>query len=745
MRRPSKKSVACFLPPLLAPLFGREEIIRAVVALFAQGRRVVTLVGPGGVGKTQLALEVARRVSEGFAGRGLLCELGDVRDLEPLLRVVAKTASLGQLPSSARDPSCAAAVETVSHHLATHAETLFVLDDADGVIEAAGRIVRASVDAGGRSRFLVTSREVLGIEGERVVEVAPLGREAAFLLFADRAEGGSWKPDEIHALVDQLDGLPLAIELAARRSRLVSPRDLLSRLGEVFRLLKTDRRDIATRHATLAATIEWSLHRLDADESRAFACLGVFEGGFSVDAFEAVVGPLLASDPIDVAQALLRKSLVATAPAFGSARLTMLRTLRAFARHRFAALDRADREATFARHGTFYVERAEAEGPHLYGPGAEHALDALESELPNLLCAFEREKTRKTDLAARALAAVTDVVVLRNALDLRSNVFAEARAAADSAGDPKLRVRTRVLEAKVMLEVANAADAEVLLVETLAIADGARLREAADVRRSLGWARIALGQVGGALAVLNEARIAQRAQGNVRGEADALAARGLLRGLGGDIQAGHRDLENAYALHVMSGDAIRREKVCEMAQTLGLVLASENSEGSVAERLVRLTAAAEAHHASGRTWREAIARFELEQLKQFERQVNGAEKSPQLASPLPATPGAASWVVGPDARWVRPAKGEPLDLARHGSLRRVLEALVIRRLEAPGVAWSASALLEVGWPGENVRHASGMLRVYSVIRRLRALGLSGALLTRDDGYLLDPLMTLTRG
>ena len=742
MPRSSKTSLARTLPPLLEPLFGREEDILAAVALFAEGRRIVTLVGTGGIGKSQLAHEVARRVSANLDGGGLLCELGDVRDLETLLRVVARTASLGTLPSSARDPSCGAAVEAVAKRLGTRAETLIVLDDADGVIEAAARIVRASVDAGDGPRFIVTSREVLGIEGERVIDVAPLGREAALAMFEDRAEGGSWKPAELDALVDQLDGLPLAIELAARRSRLVSPGDLLARLGEVFRLLKTDRRDVATRHATLGATIAWSLNRLDADESRAFACLGVFEGTFTVEAFEAVVGPLLASDPIDVAQALLRKSLVAPAPAQGSARLTMLRTLRAFARERFAELDRADREATEARHAAFYVERAEAEDGRLYGPGAEVALDVLESELPNLLRAFDREKTRTPELAARALAAITDVVVLRNAVDLRSGVFVDARTAADASGDPRLRVRTRLVEAKVLLEIANASDAEALLVKTLAIADDARLPEAADVRRSLAWARIALGQADGALTPLAEALIAHRAAGNVRGEADALAARGLLQGLRGDIEAGHRDLENAYALHVMAGDAIRREKVREMAQMLGLVLAPEDEEGTIAERIARLGAAAEAHKASGRTWREAIARFQLEQLQS---QHEGGERVSHLPSLVPVVPAAPPWVIGPEARWVRPPGGEPLDLARHGSLRRVLDALVTRRLEDTGVAWSASALLEAGWPGEKVRHESGMLRVYSVIRRLRALGLGPALVTRDDGYLLDPAVPVVRG
>lgn len=105
---------------------------------------------------------------------------------------------------------------------------------------------------------------------------------------------------------------------------------------------------------------------------------------------------------------------------------------------------------------------------------------------------------------------------------------------------------------------------------------------------------------------------------------------------------------------------------------------------------------------------------------------------------------AGSWTVGPEARWVCPPGGQTLDLTRRGSLRRVLDALVTRRLESPGLAWSANALLEAGWPGDRVHHEPGMMRVYSVIRRLRALGLGGALLTRDDGYLIDPAVTVVR-
>jgi hypothetical protein len=132
-----------------------------------------------------------------------------------------------------------------------------------------------------------------------------------------------------------------------------------------------------------------------------------------------------------------------------------------------------------------------------------------------------------------------------------------------------------------------------------------------------------------------------------------------------------------------------------------------------------------------RVWRVLVASF----------------KPPSPAAPANApgaAPGMPSWVVGPGARWVRPPGGAPLDLARRGSLRRVLDALVTRRLEEPGVAWSSIALLEAGWPGDRVLHEPGMMRVYSVIRRLRALGWGDALVTRDDGYLIDPEVEVVR-
>ncbi len=751
-------------------LFGRDGPCAAVESLLRDGSRVVTLTGAGGIGKSRVAREVGRRLADRGTADVVLCELGDARGEAMLVKTVARAAGLAAPTSRGR-----AAVETLARRLAASIVTspggpplLVVLDDADGVVAAAATLIPVCLEASAALRFLVTSREALGIAGEHREELGPLDATSARALFEQSAEGGSWSQDELAALVEQLDGLPLAIELAARRSKLVPPGDLLARIEERFRLLKTDRRDVAARHATLSATIAWSVARLDADESRAFAASGAFEGAFTVEAFEAVIAPLLAGDAVDVVEALLRKSLLASVESDGAVRLTMLRSVRAFARQQLAALDARERDAVELRHAQHYVRRAENAGASLYGPTAHAALDAIEGNLPELLRAFEREKVANAALAARAVIALGDVVLLRNALDLRSGIFREACLAADAGSDDQLRVRMRIVEAKVILEVGAAVAAEALLVEALAIATAACLDETADVQRSLGWARIALGDAGAALGPIESALAFHRQQNDVRGEADALVARGLLRCLAGARPEGESDLENAYALHVMAGDALRREKVREVATVVGLELPSEvdgdgdgdgdgpGAAGSRAERIARLKATADAHHASGRLWRELVARFQLAALEAADAPPTApgdAKRDAEGDAPGDApgdakrdarTSTSAAWIVGADARSLRPPDGEAIDLARHGALRQVLDALVTRRLAEPGVALSASALLAAGWPGERVRHESGMLRVYSIIRRIRALGLAEALVTRDDGYLLDPQVRFER-
>ena len=743
-------------------LFGRARERDAAVALFDAGARLVTVVGPGGIGKTCVAYEVARRVAAACQANAFVCALGEARDAQGLLRAVARSLALRVRPS----PRRAVDADAIARLLSVRAETVLVLDDVDAIVSEVAAFARTCLDRAENVRLVVTSREPLGIDGERVVRLGPLDDDAAAAMFMARAESDGLAADDVHALVRALDRIPLAIELAARRASIISPREILARIEERFQVLRSDRRDIAERHTTLFGTLEWSWDLLDDDEREAFACAGVFAGAFTVDAFEAVVGPAIVSDALDVAEALLRKSLVSRARGGGAARLEMLETLRAFAREKLrTARGRDDVEA---RHAAHYLARAERAAGVAYGPDAEASLDALEADLPELLRAFARERPRAPAIAARIVVAIGDLVLLRDVVDLRSALFDDARRAADESGDALLRARTRLLEARVTLEVGAPADAETLLLEAIATTTDAGLADAvADAQRSLGWARLAGGRADEAAEPLERALAHHGVAGDVRGQADALAARGVAACMRGALEEGHRELALAHALHGASHDVIRGAKVAEIAKVVGLDLVGDEASSDL-EATLRASAAA--HRAHGRLWREAIDLFRLAALASSagrsdetrtllddaRRAADDAGVRPELSSALAAdrlvAPAstrvphshAAPWIVGAEARSLGTPSGEQIDLTRHGPLRRLLEALVATRIATPGVAMSADALLEAGWPDERVRYDAGMLRVYTAVRRLRKLGLESALVTRDDGYLLDPTIAFER-
>jgi predicted ATPase len=725
-----------------APTFGRDDDVAHVLAALERGR-VVTLTGPAGIGKSHLALHALRSLGEG--GRVIRCALSDATSDEGRTRELRRALGVRRGSRSKESPRAA-----LVRALGEAAPAWVLLDDADDAIPWTTRLIAACAAVG--ARFLVTSREPLRIDAEQVLEVRPLEPGAARAMFLARAGDLGGEEAEVTALVLLLEGIPLAIELAARRAHLLSPAQWVSRIDERFRLLRSDRRDVPVRHASLAAALEGSWERLTSDERVAFSVLGVFAGPIPLEAFEAVAGPLLGSDPVEVAEALLQKSMVTSVPSSGSARLGMLGTLRAFARSRAEASVLGGAEDG---HGRYYVERAARAAALAYGSAAEDALDQLEIDLPDLLAAFSRARATAPERAARIAVSLADLAIARDAIDLRSSFFADARRAADDSKSPELMARARISEAKAQLELGNAARAEGLLTEALQPCTTASLHATrADVLRSLGWALLALGRPGEAAAALAAALDHYATSPQARGQADALAARAMVRWGTQDVEGAREDLEAAYAIHVVCGDSLRREAVAEMAGIAGIDLRHGAPTGDVTAE--RLRASAEAHRAAGRGWREALDRLRLaasassgeERARELElaraaAAVSGA--NPAVAAALSqrraaalATNSAPPWRVGPEARWVVPPERPRRDLTRYGSLRRVLDVLVARRLEAPGVSTSAPALLEAAWPGERVRHESGMLRVYTAIRRLRALGLGDALVTRDDGYLLSP-------
>ncbi len=362
---------------------GRGEELKALAQQFAEGGRLLTLTGPGGMGKTRLALRYAWSWLGDHPGGLWFCDLSAARGNDGLLFAVGQglEVPLGNEP-----------LAQIGRAIAGRGRCLVILDNFEQVRRHARDTLGRWLDAAPQARFIVTSREVLGLPGERTLSLVPLAADDAATLFHARARAAhaAHDPDaateSTRELVELLDGMPLAIELAAPRVRVMSTPDLLARMSNRFRLLAASggRPD---RQATLRATLAWSWDLLSAEERAVLAQLSVFEGGFAWQAVQAVVGLAEHSDDdapwiIDLLQSLVDKSLVA--PQLG-ARFSLLRSVKEFAS---AELARPD---SFPGSGPALLSAAQRRHASHYASLNEHeAIAGHCVELDNLVRACEQ-------------------------------------------------------------------------------------------------------------------------------------------------------------------------------------------------------------------------------------------------------------------------------------------------------------------------------------------------------------------
>jgi predicted ATPase/DNA-binding CsgD family transcriptional regulator len=402
------------LPPQPNPIIGRQrDLTTARQQLLRADVRLLTLTGPPGVGKTRLAVDLAASVLDEFEDGVRFVDLSSISDANLVLDAVSR--QLGLRDVSRRPPA-----EVVEEFLRSRA-LLLVLDNFEQVLDAAGD-VRALLVACPRLKVLATSRAPLHLSWECELPLAALADSAASQLFLERAhavapnfvvsEGDASAVADICA---RLDGLPLAIELAAARIKLFPPRALLRRLIVAehadgpeqthLRLLARESRDLAPRQQTLLRAITWSYDLLDQHERALFCRLSVFVGGCTLDAAEAV-GVSDAPGGLDVIASLVDKSLVIQEEqADGEPRLRMLQTLRAYARAQLAV--GGDAECTRARHAEHYVALAERAALLFDGPHPQTAFDRLERERGNFLAVEEWAVARgRADINLRLIAAL---------------------------------------------------------------------------------------------------------------------------------------------------------------------------------------------------------------------------------------------------------------------------------------------------------------------------------------------------
>jgi predicted ATPase/class 3 adenylate cyclase len=383
------------LPRQITTFVGREAEIESLAEL-VRTSSLVTLTGVGGVGKTRLALQVAAEVVTAFPDGAWLCEFGPVTDPEAVWDALAASLRVQPYPGRNLD-------ELVIEYLAAK-RVLLVLDNAEHLLDAVARQVDAIVRRCERVAVLVTSREGLALPGERIVavrslavpadnaDVAALADAEAVRLFSDRASAArhDFVLDERNAgtvgvLCRRLDGIPLAIELAAARVRSLSPEDLVARLDQRFKLLTGGSRAALERHQTLRSTIDWSYDLLDLTEQKALDRLSVFAGGSDLQAAEAVLAgdDLDELDIIDTLGHLVDKSLViADTGDDGSVRYRLLESIRQYARERLEAS--GDTAAVRRRHANHYAGVAEAAAAPLRSPDQLEWAEALSRDTDNL-------------------------------------------------------------------------------------------------------------------------------------------------------------------------------------------------------------------------------------------------------------------------------------------------------------------------------------------------------------------------
>jgi predicted ATPase/class 3 adenylate cyclase len=392
------------LPLQLTSFVGREEEVAEVERLLGQAR-LLTLTGPGGSGKTRLAVAVAADLLTGFRDGACFVDLAPVTD--PALVPAAVANALG-VPEDAGRPI----LEGVKEHL-RHRELLGVVDNFEQVAEA-GPVLEELLTAAPGLRAMVTSRIVLSLRGEQEYAVPPLGGAAAVRLFCERAVAVSPRfaltgenTPVVAEIAERLDGLPLAIELAATRVKVLTPEQILERLKRRLSLLTSGPRSLPKRQQTLRATIAWSYDLLEPAERRLFARLSVFTGGWTFEAAEAVADPgSFGLDALDGLTSLVDQSLVRRAePPGRPARFSMLETIREFGLEQLEAL--GDAEATRRRHAGWFLDLALAAEPHLTGADQGEWLDQGDTEHANTRAALRWAiEVGQADQAQAAAAAL---------------------------------------------------------------------------------------------------------------------------------------------------------------------------------------------------------------------------------------------------------------------------------------------------------------------------------------------------
>ncbi len=592
----SLESVPNNLPQQVTAFLGREREQSEIKAALAKSR-LVTLTGIGGIGKTRLSLQVAAEIVNDFPDGVWFVELAPIRDGHLVLQAIASVIGVKDEPGL-----------TVSDALVAYVrdrKLLLVLDNCEHVVAACADIAKAILQAGKDARILASSRESLNISGEAIYPVPPLEvpmaearisidavlQSEATRFFAERASAmqPSFKLTEQNAanvveICRRLDGIPLALELAAARVRTLSVGQIAARVNDRFRLLTIGDRTADPRQQTLRALIDWSHDLLTDKEKIVLRRLAVFAGGWTLEAAEAVAsgGSIEESAVLDLLSELVDKSLVSVDA--GGGRYRLLETMRQYA-HELLVSSGEERD-TGARHLTYFLELAEEAWPELVGPRQGAWLVRLDPERENILAAHAwcMQSEGGGVPALRMANAIKQYWVSRGQLGLRYRLTLEALAHPGGMARDGTRCRGLFNAGQVCCFMGRYVEAMKYLEESLAIAREQLSQPQIESALSLlGLASLGCGDFAAARRYLEEALVLAREQGDKREIAAATNGLAQFHRLAGEIDAAKLLYEEFLAIAL---DMDNRELVSIAQLNLAMVAVSREASEDARTRLL---------------------------------------------------------------------------------------------------------------------------------------------------------------
>jgi predicted ATPase/class 3 adenylate cyclase/DNA-binding CsgD family transcriptional regulator len=559
------------LPSQATSFVGRTLELAELRALISGGSRLVTITGPGGIGKSRLALQAAAEAL-GQAGDGAwLAELAPVTEPGLVPRTAAAALRVSEKPGRP-------VLDTLTGALGDQ-DLLLILDNAEHVLSAVAELADAVLRSCPRITLLVTSREPLGIRGEHVVRITGLPVPPAGLaaparladyesvqLFTEHAalHQRDYTLDDasaaaVAAICVRLDGIPLALELAAARLGPLSVPEISDRLDQRFRLLTTGNRTALPRHQTLRALIDWSYDLLSPQEQVVLDRLSVFAGGWTLQAAEAVAsgGEVAEWQVLDLLAALVGKSLVQAEVIHGSTRYRLLETVRHYAAERLALRAGADLRDVRAGHRDHYLALVETAAPQLPGPDEARWLDRIEVEFDNIRAAlaFSIADPGSAGPGLRLAAGLRSFAYMHGHSGEVITALAALIGRADSRQPARYLARALAANCHLLNYFGGDPGIPSMAAEAITIARGLPDDDlAADALSALNWYSFFHGDLPAALARADEAVALARTGGRTRMLVTTLGARAVFKGESGDLDASSADQQEVLTLARASGD-----------------------------------------------------------------------------------------------------------------------------------------------------------------------------------------------